>query len=162
MFPRAKAPLRAPVRSSPRGRPAGASRLSAVRLFGFFFGGVLLANAVLMVSATFRGHAAGSQGPLGVPAGRHAAAVAEALPADGVVHGEASAHVPERSLRQAESIMPKAACFEQAREKLNAGLTHYYLQRGARHQPETLAVVAAMTTLLAGPAEPQAPDGCTG
>lgn len=152
-----------PPRRRFRDRPAMKikSEVSIVRLLSFFFGGILLANFVLMTSAAFR--APGEQPPLQkrVPA----AVAAERAVADLAVTDGRSVSVsePDAAAALEKTAEPVVAaidkdCAEHAREKLMAGLTHYYLQRRLRPgaAPDDAADISSMTGLLAGPGDPAA------
>jgi hypothetical protein len=148
-----------------RDRPAVKmkSEVSIVRLLSFFFGGILLANFVLMTSATFRAPVA--QPPLqpGVVAKRGPAAAVVAEHAVAEVAATDGRSVPETGAHPAAEQTPgpvvakiDKGCVEHAREKLMTGLTHYYLQRRLRPgaTSEDAADTSSLTGLLAGPGDP--------
>ena len=139
------------------------SDVSAFRLVGYFAGGILLTNFVLMTSAAFRGHAA--QPPqsshLNTAQKRGPAAALEAE-AQTAASGESHIGEPtDTAILDTPKPALAALCVEQAREKLMAGLTHYYLQRGLHGggTSEAVSESATMTALLAGPAEPAVVPG---
>jgi hypothetical protein len=167
-----------PMRRRFRDRPAvkRKSDVSIVRLVGFFVGGILLAHLVLMTSAMFRGQTAQSQ-PQQTTApqkrGPAAAIAAEQTAAPPIIATDGRAKVPATAtdaravaepaerpgverVRTAPAERIASHCAEHAREKLMTGLTHYYLQRSLRPRvsTETVSQSAAITTLLAGPADP--------
>jgi hypothetical protein len=142
--------------------------VSTVRLLGYFVGGILLANLVLMTSSAFRGHAAQatggqesvqeavkqSRGPLSMAAERSPA------PQDGMQAETDGVATRENYLAEApEPARPVIAnlCAD-AREKLVAGLTLYYLQRSRRPTASHDEVLesAGASALLSGPADPAA------
>jgi len=156
-----------PMRSLPTARKR---EVSSVRLVGYFVGGILLANLVLMTSSVFRGHAAQpaagqesnppKRGPLAAAAAERALASQSGLE----VKAEAEAQTDGPALREEadeaiEAPRPIIAniCAD-AREKLVAGLTLYYLQRSRRPNASNDEVLesAGASALLAGPADPAA------
>ena len=137
------------------------SDVSVLRLVGFFVGGILLANLMLMTSAAYRGHATQSSPSHPGMAPKRGPVAAFAEPAPSVTtDGHANSEAVEPAVVETPKPAFAALCIDQAREKLTAGLTQYYLQRGLRVRgyPEALSNTAAMTALLAGPAEPQGPE----
>jgi hypothetical protein len=133
--------------------------VSPVRLVGYFVGGILLANLVLMTSSAFRGHAA--QVPA-LPGGgllkrgstEHAVQTAAHEPSL-----QSDAATPNVSEPQQVAEIPQpliANICADAREKLVAGLTFYYLQRSRRPAASVDEVLESTgaTSLLAGPADP--------
>ena len=153
-------PARRKFRDAPAVRTK--SDISVVRLIGFFLGGILLANLVLMTSAAFRGHTTPSS-HLGMAQKRGSAAPLPIMTTDGRAQDDEF----DPSIVTTPKPALAALCVDHAREKLTAGLTQYYLQRGLRLRgyPEILSDAAGMTVLLAGPAEPSGPaaaHSCTG
>lgn len=156
-------PLRRQFRDNPAVRVK--SEVSIVRLLSFFFGGVLLANLVLMSSLTIRSDAAQSRQPVDMKRGPAAAVAAGSIKAvarqtDGLAvaeTAEADAQEPEQRSAPAFAQIDKA-CAEYAREKLLAGLTNYYLQRRIRPGAgsEDIADSSSLTGLLVGPGDPAA------
>ncbi len=148
--------------------------VSPVRLVGYFVGGILLANLVLMTSSAFRGHAAQNPaGPEGSPPRRGpvaAAAAERALGSAAATQPQTDALAPRDSEPEqaSEPVRPVFAnlCAD-AREKLVAGLTYYYMQRSRRPAASHDEVLesASASALLAGPADPASvPSGipCAG
>lgn len=158
-----------PVRNVPI---AQKKEVSPVRLVGYFVGGILLANLVLMTSSVFRGHAAavpsaqdGSMPKRGPVA---AAAAERALGSQAAPEARADIQEPDEAEPEAMPERPVIAnlCAD-AREKLIAGLTLYYLQRSRRPAASAEEVLESTgaTALLSGPADPAAlPSGipCAG
>jgi hypothetical protein len=155
---------------SARNLPIARKReMSSVRLVGYFVGGILLANLVLMTSAAFRGNAAtgpvaqeGSlptRGPLAAAAaeralGSHASMEAKTdAQTDGLAPRESEA---EESPEPAKPLITNLCA--DAREKLVAGLTLYYLQRSRRPDASHDEVLesAGASSLLSGPGDPAA------
>jgi hypothetical protein len=151
---------------------AAKKEISPVRLLGYFVGGIMLANLVLMTSSSFRGHAAQmpaqqnaelpKRGPVAAAAAERALAAPVATETSGVAAREVEPEsVPE---------VPKPAIINicaDAREKLVTGLTFYYLQRSRRPNASNDEVLESTgaSALLAGPADPAAlPSGvpCAG
>jgi hypothetical protein len=154
-----------PPRRRFRDRPAmkTKSEVSIVRLLSFFFGGILLANFVLMMSAAFRAtpaqpslhvSAAVKRGPAAAVAAERATTPAAATDARAVPEmDEAVSHEP---MPNPVTVTIDRGCAEHARERLTAGLTNYYLHRQLRPgaPSEGVADTAGMTSLLAGPGDP--------
>lgn len=159
-----------------RDRPAVKmkSEVSIVRLLSFFFGGILLANFVLMTSAAFRAPVAQPSLQTGAVAKRGPAAAVTAEHAAAEIAATDGRSVPETGTHAVADTMPEPivvtidkGCAAHAREKLMAGLTHYYLQRRLRPgaASEDVAGTSSITGLLAGPGDPAAttPDtSCKG
>jgi hypothetical protein len=148
---------------------AAKKEVSPVRLVGYFVGGILLANLVLMTSSAFRGHSAQAtahqsgelpkRGPL-------AAAAAERALAAPVATGAETNDTASQEVEPEPKPLIANLCAD-AREKLVAGLTLYYLQRSRRPNASNDEVLesAGASALLAGPADPAAlPSGtpCAG
>lgn len=175
-------PERRRFRDTPvRNLPISQKReVSPVRLVGYFVGGILLANLVLMTSSAFRGHAAQpaagqetsapKRGPLAATAAeRERAATTNAEAKAEPQEAQTDALAPREEADEAlEAPKPLIAniCAD-AREKLIAGLTLYYLQRSRRPNASNDEVLesAGASALLAGPSDPGAmPSGvpCAG
>ncbi len=143
--------------------------VSPVRLIGYFVGGILLANLILMTSAAFRGQAAAVGTNDAIPTrGPVAAAAAERARATGEVATEAATDIEPAVETVDNSDRPSMAnlCADE-REKLITGLTLYYLERSRRPDASAEEVMESTTaqTLLSGPADPGAmPTGipCAG
>jgi hypothetical protein len=138
--------------------------ISPVRLVGYFVGGILLANLILMTSAAFRGQAAAVGANDAIPThGPVAAAAAErtrgASEATTGVATEAATDVEPAIETVDNSDRPSMAnlCAD-AREKLITGLTLYYLERSRRPNASAEEVMESTTAhaLLSGPADPGA------
>ncbi len=150
-----------PVRNASSARKTEAS---PIRLVGYFVGGILLANLVLLASSAFRGHAA--QSPAQFPGGiskRGPAAAAQStlhlvIAAD---DDDAEPRTPAPSDSDAEHALeaPKALIAEictEARERLVSGLSLYYLHRIRRPYASTEEVLASVEAiaLLSGREDP--------
>ena len=139
--------------------------VSPVRLVGYFVGGILLANLVLMTSSVFLGHAAPSstdldgglpkRGPLAAAAGERA--LGQTLAPQSQTDARAS-HDGEVETRDEPPRPLIANLCADAREKLISGLTIYYLQRSRRPNASNDEVMesASASALLAGPSDPAA------
>ncbi len=174
-----RAPARRHLRDQPSAAPARAastekkSEISPVRLVGYFVGGILLANLVLMTSAMFRGDAASAPNASADVAARRgpAAAVERSLQVVAADPAATPSPAPEAApaAAAAETLLARPAvvvtCAE-ARDKLIAGMTHYYLQRSRRPRAAAGDVVeaAGVGVLFAGPADPavQGQAACAG
>lgn len=149
-----------PPRRRFRDRPAMRvkSEVSIVRLLSFFFGGILLANFVLMTSAALRAPVAQpalqTRGPAAAIAVDHAIAAPAAT--DGRSVADAGNQPPTDTTAEPAVATVDRGCAEHAREKLIAGLAHYYLQRRLRPgaTSEDAADASTVTGLLAGPGDP--------
>jgi hypothetical protein len=143
-------------------RPARTSEIHPVRLVGYFVGGIMLANLVLMTSAAFRGDAASApmHNPGLMPKRGPAAAVNAAV----MLPQEASSAERETAAPAIAQPLPApiagppaitSTCIE-AREKLVGALTLYYLQRSRRPRAsaEEVSETAQSLALLAGPVDP--------
>ena len=129
---------------------------SPARLLGYLVGGILLSNLVLMTSSAFRGHAATALGSDAVTEVRMDART------DALAQRENEA---EEMFEPAKPLIANLCA--DAREKLVAGLTLYYLQRSRRPAASHDEVLesASASALLAGPGDPAAmPSGipCAG
>lgn len=161
-------PMPQPGRKAARSARSG--EIHPLRLVGYFVGGILLANLVLMTSAAFRGDAASApaHNPGLMPKRGPAAAVnaAVVLPhetpsaAHETTEPAAAEPLPVQSLPAqpaplAGSPAITSTCIE-AREKLVGALTFYYLQRSRRPRAsaEEVSETAQSLALLAGPADP--------
>jgi hypothetical protein len=148
--------------------------VSPIRLVGYFVGGILLANLVLMTSSAFRGHSAQAtahqsgelpkRGPVAAAAAERALAAPVATEAE--TNGVASQEIEPEFVPEVPKPVIVNLCAD-AREKLVAGLTLYYLQRSRRPHASNDEVLesAGASALLAGPADPAAlPSGtpCAG
>jgi hypothetical protein len=134
----------------------------------FFFGGLLAANLVLMMSATF-GSPAAQPSPDAV-----ANTLAKRGPAAAIAVGQtvivAAAATDGRAVDElqepaATEMQPAPViatinqrCAAHAREKLLVGLTNYYLQRRLRPgaSSDDAAETSTLTGTLAGPGDPAA------
>ncbi|MFZ5690318.1 MAG: hypothetical protein ACOY5F_03595 [Pseudomonadota bacterium] len=133
-----------------------------IRLAGFLVGGLLLATAILLLSAALRGpshqaraDAVPARGPSAAIAAVQASAIAMAT--DGrAVSDLQDTPLPERIEPVIATINPQ--CAAHAREKLMVGLTNYYLQRRLRPRASTddAAETSILTAVLAGPGDPAA------
>ena len=164
-----------PVRNAASSQKAD---VSPIRLVGYFVGGILLANLVLMASSAFRGHAA--QAPAQFPAG-----ISKRGPAAAAAATESALHIviaadddsteprtPAPSDGGAEHTPepPKPLIAEicsDARERLVSGLSLYYLHRSRRPYASTEEVLASVEAiaLLSGredPAIASAGTSCAG
>jgi hypothetical protein len=152
---------------------AAKKEVSPVRLVGYFVGGILLANLVLMTSSAFRGHSAQAtahqsgelpkRGPLAAAAAERALAAPVATETE--TNGTASQEIEPEFVPEPKPAIANLCA--DAREKLVAGLTLYYLQRSRRPNASNDEVLesAGASALLAGPADPAAlPSGtpCAG
>jgi hypothetical protein len=157
-----------PQRRRFRDRPAVKmkSEVSIVRLLSFFFGGILLANLVLMTSAAFRNDSvepalqAGAfrRGPAAAVAADHTKVAMAATDGRAVPETETQpAEEPDRLPEPLVTTIDKG-CAAHAREKLMVGLTNYYLQRRLRPGADSddVADTSSVTALLAGPGDPVA------
>jgi hypothetical protein len=159
-----------PQRRRFRDNPPRTKKGALIRLIGFFIGGLLLANLVLLTSAALRGQTERPQlQPGAIPERGPLAAIAAERTASATTDGRAVAEPGDRPAPENPPVVHKAAipCTGLAREKLMTGLTHYYLQRNLRPRApsEGVADTASITNLLAGPGDPAAttPDvSCTG
>ncbi|MGV3635252.1 MAG: hypothetical protein ACO1NY_12955 [Pseudorhodoplanes sp.] len=139
------------------------SRAEPIRLLGFLVGGLLLASAVLLLSAALRAPSPDSR--VDVPARGPAAAIAAGqASAIGVTATDGRA-VPDLHEASAADRLPEPiiatidpTCAAHAREKLMVGLTNYYLQRRLRPGATTddAAETSILTGVLAGPGDPAA------
>jgi hypothetical protein len=153
-----------PQRRRFRDRPAMMvrSEVSVVRLLSFLFGGILLANLVLMASATFGGRkeepGATARGPAAAVAAEQSRTAAAATDGRSVPESEVAADAETERLPDPVITMIDRACAEHAREKLMVGLTNYYLQRRLRPgaSSDDAADTSSATMLLAGPGDPAA------
>jgi hypothetical protein len=130
--------------------------VSPIRLIGYFVGGILLANLVLMTTSAFRGHAAQAPAPQGGGLLKRGSAE-DVMQSVALEPSEAATQNESEPEQFAEIPQPLIAniCAD-ARERLVSGLTLYYLQRSRRPYAsvdEVLESVGAIT-LLAGPADP--------
>jgi len=135
-----------------------------MQLAGVLVGGMLLAIAVLLISAAvraqshqMRGDAVPMRGP--VPAVASAQASAIVVPAtDG--RGVSDPHEAPQQADRMEPIIAtiNPQCAAHAREKLMVGLTNYYLQRRLRPgaSADDAAETSILTAVLAGPGDPAA------
>lgn len=150
-----------PVRNAARSRKAD---VSSIRLVGYFVGGILLANLVLMASSAFRGHAAQSPGQFGISKRGPAAAAATESALHIVIAADDDStepRTPAPSDSGAEHILepPKPLIAEiciEARERLVSGLSLYYLHRSRRPYASTEEVLASVEAiaLLSGREDP--------
>lgn len=157
-----------PQRRRLRDRPAVKikSEVSIVRLLSFFFGGILLANFVLMTSAAFRNDSvqpalqagAVKRGPTAAIVADHARTAVPSTDGSAVQDTEAQSAAKEDRLPEAIVTTIDKGCAAHAREKLMVGLTNYYLQRRLRPGADTddVADTSSVTALLAGPGDPAA------
>jgi hypothetical protein len=136
-----------------------------MRLAGFLVGGMLLATAVLLMSAVLRApshQARVDTMPVRGPAAAIAAAGQASAVAAASTDGRAVSdlHEAQQSDRMAEPIIAtiNPDCAAHAREKLMVGLTNYYLQRRLRPGASTddAAETSILTGVLAGPGDPAA------
>jgi hypothetical protein len=133
--------------------------VSPVRLVGYFVGGILLANLVLMTSSAFRGHAAQVPAQPGggllkrgsVEPAVQTAALEPSLQSDAANSNESE---PQQAAEIPQPLIANICA--DAREKLVSGLTMYYLQRSRRPAASVDEVLESTgaTSLLAGPADP--------
>ncbi len=134
--------------------------VSPIRLVGYFVGGILLANLVLMTSSIFRGHAA--QPPAHQDGGLLKRGSAEDMvqsvalePSEAAMQSDRESESEPEQFAEIPQPLIANICGD-ARERLVSGLTLYYLQRSRRPYAsvdEVLESVGAIT-LLAGPADP--------
>jgi hypothetical protein len=129
-----------------------------LRLAGYFLGGIVLANLILMTSAAFRGDA-GAVGQAGASMDN---AVAPSVEMDVAADTAPLVETVDNSDRPSMANL----CAD-AREKLITGLTLYYLERSRRPDASAEEVMESVSahTLLSGPADPGAmPTGipCAG
>jgi hypothetical protein len=165
-------PMRRRFRDTPVRYPGLAAKkeVSPVRLVGYFVGGILLANLVLIISSALRGHAAQMPVQQNEEWSKHGpSAASERALAAPALTGTGGAAAPEAEPQSVPEV-PRPAianiCAD-AREKLVVGLTFYYLQRSRRPQASNDEVLESTgaSALLAGPADPAAlPSGipCAG
>lgn len=149
-----------------RGIAIGQKReVSPIRLVGYFVGGILLANLVLMTSSVFLGHAASSSPDLdgSMPKrGPLAAAAAErALGQTAAPQPQADARASHDGEIETSDEAPRpliANLCADAREKLISGLAIYYLRRSRRPNASNDEVMesTSASSLLAGPSDPAA------
>lgn len=145
---------------------AAITRSSAERmqLAGVLVGGMLLAIAMLLISAAvraqsqqIRGDAMPMRGPVTAAASAQASAIVAAA-TDG--RGVADQHEASPQTDRMEPIIAtiNPECAAHAREKLMVGLTNYYLQRRLRPgaSPDDAAETSILTSVLAGPGDPAA------
>jgi hypothetical protein len=147
--------------------------VAPIRLIGYFVGGILLANLVLMTSSAFRGHAAQPAQP-GVGLLKRGPVAAAENDSQVAMKPESAAQpdaeMPDESEPEQAAEIPQpliANICADAREKLISGLTIYYLQRSRRPAASVDEVLesAGAITLLSGPADPASlPTGipCSG
>jgi hypothetical protein len=142
---------------------AAKKEVSPVRLVGYFVGGILLANLVLMTSSAFRGHSAQATAHQSGELPKRGPLAAAAAP---VATGAETNDTASQEVEPEPKPLIANLCAD-AREKLVAGLTLYYLQRSRRPNASNDEVLesAGASALLAGPADPAAlPSGtpCAG
>lgn len=159
-----------PARRRFRDRPVKSLALSAgrksspIRLVGYFVGGFLLANLVLLTSDALFGRTVPMLLPSELP--RHGVSAAlEDNHASVSQDAEAAAEsgtdgvAPRDAEAEMEALPAKPAIAEvcaDAREKLISGLSLYYLQRSRRPNASAEEVLesAGASALLAGPGDP--------